>query len=89
MWWRIGREEGDMGDFTQEEAEAKIGTCVKALTPLVGVSCGTRGIVTRLLSMPGGYAVIVRWQLPHQRATWFDKSLYQSALVEAANGLDC
>jgi hypothetical protein len=39
--------------------------------------------------MPDGYAVIVRWQLPRPRALWFEKEVYQYALVEAANRCDC
>jgi len=75
--------------FSQEEAEAKIGRSVKTLIPLAGMPRGTRGTVTRALCMPEGYAVIVRWQWPRPRAMWFDKEVYQYALVEAANRFDC
>ena len=77
-----------MGTFSQEEAEAKIGTYVKTLLPFGMIPQGTRGIVTRALCMPDGYAVIVRWQLPSHQAMWFDKEVYQYALVEAANRQD-
>jgi hypothetical protein len=79
----------DVGIFTQEEAEAKVGTFVKTLIPFGGLPRGTRGTVTRALCMPDGHAVIVRWQVPRPRAMWFDKEVYQYALVEAANWLDC
>ncbi len=78
-----------MGTFSQAEAEAKIGTSVKTLIPFAGLPRGTRGTVTRALWMPEGYAVIVRWQWPRLRAMWFDKEVYQYALVEAANQVDC
>jgi hypothetical protein len=45
--------------------------------------------VTRALCLPEGYAVLVRWQLPRPRALWVEKEVYQYALVEAANRLDC
>src|SRR3954451_2082510 len=85
----VSRRTGDVGTFSQEEAEAKIGNCVKTLIPLGGIPRGTRGTVTRALCMPDGYAVIVRWQLPRHRALWFDKEVYDYALVEAANQMDC
>jgi hypothetical protein len=75
--------------FTREEAEAKIGRSVKTLLPLAGMPRGTRGTVTRALCLPEGYAVLVRWQLPRPRALWVEKEVYQYALVEAANRLDC
>jgi hypothetical protein len=78
-----------VGTFSQAEAEAKIGTSVKTLIPFAGLPRGTRGTVTRALLMPEGYAVIVRWQWPRLRAMWFDKEVYQYALVEAANQVDC
>jgi hypothetical protein len=78
-----------VGTFSQEEAEAKIGTFVKTLIPIGDLPWGTRGTVMRALCMPEGYAVIVRWQWPRLRAMWFDKELYQYALVEAANQMDC
>ena len=78
-----------MGTFSQAEAEAKVGTFVKTLIPFGGLPSGTRGTVTRALHLPDGYAVSVRWQRPRPRAMWFDKEVYQYALVEAANRIDC
>ena len=78
-----------MGTFSQEEAEAKVGTFVKTLIPFGGLPRGTRGTVTRALCMPDGYAVIVRWQWLRPRAMWFDKEVYHYALVEAVNRIDC
>ena len=78
-----------MGTFSQEEAEAKVGTFVKTLIPFGGIPRGTRGTVTQALCLPDGYAVIVRWQWSRPLAMWFDKEVYQYALVEAVNRMDC
>ena len=84
-----GRSEDAVSTFTQEEAEAKVGTFIKTRIPIAGLPGGSRGTVTRVLCLPDGYAVIVRWQWPRPRAMWFDKEVYQYALVEAVNRLDC
>ncbi len=77
--------------FTQAEAEAKIGTRVRALLESCSVPRGTTGTVTHAIPLhlaapdESAYIVAITWELPGQRTKpmdWFTAREYAQRLTE-------
>lgn len=54
--------------FTRDEAEARVGQVVEALSPFPSVPKGTKGEVTKAAQYMGEHYVLrVKWELPQPR----------------------
>ncbi len=71
--------------FTRAEAEAKVGTRVRARVAFAGVPRGAIGTIIRVDHVIDGYDVEVAWVWPGRRTPWIDwwtKAEYETHLVE-------
>jgi len=71
--------------FTRAEAEAKVGTRVRARVAFAGVPRGAIGTIIRVDHVIDGYDVEVAWGRAGRRPPWIDwvtKAEYEAHLVE-------
>lgn len=71
--------------FKRREAQAKVGTRVRARAAVTGIPRDTVGAVTRVDRVLDGYDVEVTWVWPGRRTPWVDwwtKAEYEAHLAE-------
>jgi hypothetical protein len=76
--------------FSEQQAQALLGTRIRTRVPFSGVPAGTEGTVISVDQLPAGHTVAVAWVLPYrpfgtQRGPlvdWFSKSEYRRFLDE-------
>ncbi|MCA1852854.1 MAG: hypothetical protein LC647_10790 [Beggiatoa sp.] len=77
----------DERHFSQVDAQALLGRCIRTKVEFSGVPAGTAGTVTRTDkgSSPEGYTVAIQWNLPDRPrplVDWFTRDEYQSFLED-------
>jgi hypothetical protein len=73
--------------FTRAQAQAKVGTRVRARGAVAGVPRRAIGTILRVDRVLDGYDVEVAWVWPGRRTPWIDwwtKAEYEAGLIELA-----
>jgi hypothetical protein len=71
--------------FTSAEAQAKVGTRVRARVAFAGVSEGAIGTIIRVDRVIDGYDLEVAWRRSGRRPPWIDwltRAEYEARVVE-------